>query len=272
MTASATRRNDHRVRQRLMFTALEPRMMFDGAAVAVATTATADATHHTDTTPAPDPIAQAIANHVLPVDPTAAVSVPIQVRAADPSQDGGKKEVVFVDTNIADYQTLVNGVRAGVEIDLIDGGQSGLAQMARWAESHSEYNAILIISHGAEATLYLGTDTMTEVSLSDNTVQVELAEIGHSLKSGGDLLLYGCDVARGLDGRQLVTGIATSTGAAVAASTDATGAAARGGNWTLEYTSSNIETPSLYCGDYSRVLANVFAHLPPHSDSSWAAG
>ena len=136
------------------------------------------------------------------------VSAPTLVQAADPSLDGGKREVVFIDTSVADYQTLVAGVRAGVEIDLIDGGQSGLAQMAVWAKTHSGYDAIHVLSHGAEGTLILGTDTLTDGNLSDPVRQAELAQIGSALNAGGDLLVYGCDVAKGTDGQQFINDLA----------------------------------------------------------------
>ena len=55
------------------------------------------------------------------------------------------------------------------------------------------------------------------------------------LAAGADLLLYGCDVAADALGQQMTGTLAALTGADVAASTDLTGAASRGGNWVLEY-------------------------------------
>ena len=234
--------------------ALEPRVLFDAAGVATA----AQVAHQPAGQPAAqaaDPIAKALADHVLPADPTASAPAPTQVRAADPSQNGGKMEVVFIETSVADYQKLADGVRAGVEVDIIDGGQGGLAQMAKWAESHSGYDAIHVLSHSGEATLYLGTDIVTDSSLSDTTVQVELAEIGHALNAGGDLLLYGCDIAKGSDGQAFIHDISTVTGADVAASLDLTGVARVGGNWVLESATGTIETTPLAIYGYQSVLS-----------------
>ena len=187
-----------------LMVALEPRYLFDAAGVA----SLADAAHHAmgpnpflAPPSAPDPLEHALATHLLPVDPTAGVTAPTQVRAADPSKDDGKKEVAFVDSSAPGYQALVDDARAGVEVEVIDGGQSGLAQMALWAESHSGYDAIHLSSHGTEASLRVGTDSVTNDSLGTAVQQVDLAEIGHALNSGGDLLLYGCDVAKGSDGQ-----------------------------------------------------------------------
>ncbi|CUW40853.1 protein of unknown function [Magnetospirillum sp. XM-1] len=197
--------------------ALEPRWMFDGAAVA-------DAAHA-----APEPAAKAL----IPDAPA-----PVEVKTADPAQNSGKKEVVFVDTSVADYKALEAAVKPGIEIEEIDSGQSGLAQMAKWAETHSGFDSISIMSHGNDGMVKVGADVLTESMLSDATTQAELAQIGHALQAGGDLLLYGCDIAGDSDGKAFVNDLATATGADVAASADVTGIH---GNWTLEYQSGSID-------------------------------
>jgi uncharacterized delta-60 repeat protein len=222
--------------------ALEPRLMFDGAAVV-------DAAHA-----APDAAAKAL----IPDAPAA-----VEVRAADPTKDNGKKEVVFVDTSVADYKTLEAGVRAGVGIVEIGGSKDGLAQMAKWAETHNGFDAIYILSHGSEGALHLGTNTVTDTTLAAAAAQAELAEIGHSLNAGGDLLLYGCDVAKGSDGAQFIAGLAAATGADVAASTDVTGAAAKGGDWTLETSTGKVTSDPLNetLGDFTGILGADTAPL-----------
>src|SRR3569832_337148 len=189
--------------------ALEPRIVFDGAAGVDVAHAVADRPHvMTDPTPVPPPI---------------------QVRAADPAKDNGRKEAVFVDTSVGNYQTLIDGVRPGVEINLIDAGHSGLTQLAEWAETHSGYDAIYILSHGSQGQVHLGTDTLTRADLSSATVKLELSAIGHAL---------------GSDGQRFIDDLAAATGADVAASTDATGAADKGGNWILERQQGQIDTAS----------------------------
>ena len=161
----------------------------------------------------------------------------IELQAAQPTLDGGRTEVVFVDTSVANYRDLVAAVKPGIEIELIDGGQNGLAQMAQWAGSHSGYDSITILSHGGEARFDLGNAVITEASLSDATTKAQLAQIGAALKSGGDLLLYGCDVAAGSDGQQFVNDLAADTGAVVGASTHLIG---KNGGWVLDDTTGAI--------------------------------
>jgi len=220
-------RKGKRKRIDLGLMALEPRWMFDGAAVV-------DAAHA-----APDASAKAL----IPDAPAA-----VQVRAADPSQDGGKKEVVFVDTSLANYQALEAAVKPGIEIEEIGGGQSGLAQMAKWAETHTGYDSISVVSPGAEATLNIGTDALTDADLSTPVRQAELAAVGSALKAGGDLMLYGSDVAAGSDGQTFIADIAAATGAKVAASDSPIGLA---GNWTLDQRTGATDATAFAAPDYA---------------------
>jgi len=182
---------------------------------------------------------------------------PVEVQAANAVLDGGKLEAAFIDTSVVGWQSLVAGIEAsrpGIGIELIDGTESGLAQMANWALAHNGYDSIHVLSHGAEAQLYLGTDSLTDPSLLNSTVKTELTEIGHALKPGGDLLVYGCDVAKGADGRLFITDLAAGTGAIVAASTDLTGASRLGGDWTLEYATGRVDSTALSIAGYQGIL------------------
>ncbi|MYM91641.1 DUF4347 domain-containing protein, partial [Rugamonas sp. FT82W] len=210
---------------------LEQRFMFDGAV--------ADAAHAAQHDTAPPPVPPAVT-----------------VRAADPARDDGKKEVVLVDTSVANYKSLEAGVRDGIGIVEFDGSRDGLAQIALWAAGQRGLDAIHILSHGSEGTLNLGTARLTDASLSSAAVQAELAQLGQALSTDGDLLLYGCDVAAG-DRNALVAGLARVTGADVAASRDATGAAAIGGNWTLETHAGKIDTKTLDLAGYQGLLTTI---------------
>ncbi|WP_034294232.1 Ig-like domain-containing protein [Herbaspirillum sp. RV1423] len=218
--------------------ALEQRFMFDGAAAV-------DAAH-----------AHAAADTAA-LAKIAEVPAAVEVRAADPGKNDQKKEVVIVDTSVANYKTLEASIRAGVGIVEIDGSKDGLAQIAKWAETQSGYDSISILSHGSDGQLHLGTTTLTDASLSDTQVQAELAELGHSLKAGGDLLLYGCNIAENQDGQTFVNDLSKATGADVAASSDATGSASLGGDWTLEYHTGTIDATTLAASDYQGLLTST---------------
>ena len=223
--------------------ALEPRFMFDAAGAATtdpnaATDHSADpaaASHDTTDHSADQWQAQAVAD----ASPATASPAPVEVRAADPTQNGGRKEVVFIETNVTDYQTLVDGVKAGVEVVLLDSTKDGLSQMAEWARTHSGYDAIHIVSHGAEGEINLGSLTLDTATATARAT--DLATLGRALTDSGDMLLYGCDVATGI-GQSFISTVSTLTSADVAASTDPTGSADLGGNWVLESQKGDIES------------------------------
>ena len=60
------------------------------------------------------------------------------------------------------------------------------------------------------------------------------------MSESGDILLYGCDLASGVEGVALVDQLAGIVGADVAASDDLTGATEKGGDWDLEYSTGPI--------------------------------
>ncbi|MBF0098014.1 MAG: DUF4347 domain-containing protein [Magnetococcales bacterium] len=173
----------------------------------------------------------------------------MQIRVADPTLNNGKKEVVFIDRSVTDFKTLEASVRLGVEIEEIDGDQDGLAQIAQWATTHTGYDAIHLLSHGTEATLFIGTSTVTRESITDAAQASKLSVIGNSLNYNGDLLLYGCNIGHGTEGERFIVELAGATGADVAASNDATGSIGNRANWALEQTFGDIEENNILLSD-----------------------
>ncbi|SHE46364.1 autotransporter-associated beta strand repeat-containing protein [Marinomonas polaris DSM 16579] len=227
-----------------LITALEPRLLLDGAAVATAIDVLTDSQLHD---------ASQTDNSHQGSD-TSFVVAPTEVRAVDPSLNNGKKEVVFIESNVADYQSLIDGVNAGVEVVLLDSTQDGLAQMAEWAKTHRDYDAIHVISHGAEGQVNLGGFSLDNITVK--TRSADLAQLGAALNEDGDLLLYGCEVASG-EGQDFIEALAQTTKADVTASDDLTGAAGKGGDWVLEKSIGQIDVAALQDVNYQGTLANV---------------
>nr|WP_229496546.1 DUF4347 domain-containing protein [Massilia polaris] len=165
-------------------------------------------------------------------------------------------EVVLVDTSLANYKSLEAGVADGIGIVEFDGSGDGLAQIAQWASGQHDLDAIHILSHGAQGLVKLGTTQLTEAALASPATQAQLAQLGAALTGDGDLLLYGCGVAAG-DSTGLLAGIAKATGADLAASTDLTGAARLGGDWTLESQTGAIDAGALALTQYDGALLVV---------------
>ncbi|MBI3382830.1 MAG: DUF4347 domain-containing protein [Aquabacterium sp.] len=226
------------LRSALQPRALEQRFMFDGAAVADASHAAAQAA------------SEAAALKALVDAPSA-----VEVRAAAPSRDVTRKEAVLVDTTLTDYKVLEQGIDAGKAIIEFNGTQDGLAQIAKWASVQTGYDALHILSHGVQGRVLLGKTDLDATTLASDAVKGELAIIGQAMHTGGDILFYGCDVGAGIEGQRLITTLAEATGTDVAASTDATGAARLGGDWALEAQTGTIDARALSIDSYAQVLA-----------------
>jgi hypothetical protein len=153
------------------------------------------------------------------------------------------REVVFVDAATPDADRLIADIASqpGRAIDVVRIGadEDGLARIGAELAARQDVSAVHIISHGSDGAVYLGRSVLDQQSLQARSG--EIAAWGSSLTADGDLLLYGCDVAQSADGQALVDQLAALTGADVAASSNLTGTAALGGDFTLEFRTGAIE-------------------------------
>lgn len=153
-----------------------------------------------------------------------------------------RQEIVFVDPNVRDFQTLVDGIEnPNARIVLLDGTRDGVQQIADVVKQYQRVDAIHIISHGSEGQIDLAGSALNSTTMSGQYA-AQLAEIGKHLSAEADVLVYGCDFGKGADGAAAADQFAQLTGADIAASVDDTGHAAVGGNWDLERRTGSIET------------------------------
>ncbi|TAL19632.1 MAG: DUF4347 domain-containing protein, partial [Aquabacterium sp.] len=170
-------------------------------------------------------------------------------------------ELVFVDASLPDADQLIAALRqqAGdgrtLEVVKLDAQRDGLEQITRALAGRHDIDAVHLIGHGDAQGLQIGATRLDADSLAQRAGEV----VGWSdaLRPGADLLLYGCDLASSEAGRAVVDGLATLTGADVAASSDATGGALLGGDWDLEYADGSIQARTLAPADWNHVLATA---------------
>jgi len=58
------------------------------------------------------------------------------------------QSIVFIDSQVADYQTLINELPAGIEVHILDSASDGLMQIAAHLQQRSGLNSLHLISHG----------------------------------------------------------------------------------------------------------------------------
>jgi hypothetical protein len=173
------------------------------------------------------------------------VDAQMQETAGDPAS-AVRHELVFIDVDTPDYQQLLDDLRANrddstqFEIILLENDHDGITQISEALNNANDLDAIHLISHGADGSIDLGNSVLDVETLDANAQFIEAW--GNALTAGGDLLIYGCNLAATQEGQTLVDSLGSLTGADVAASDDLTGNATLGGDWELEYRTGAIET------------------------------
>ena len=152
------------------------------------------------------------------------------------------RQVVFIDSSVPDAEQLAKGVAPGVVAVMLSAGSDGVAQIAAWLASHGAagLSAIDIVAHGADGIVTLGSATLDSATLGQYSS--DLAAIGAALQPGGDIQLYGCDVAQDATGDAFLQQLSAATGGAhVAAASHLVGAASGGGSWNLDVNTGAID-------------------------------
>src|SRR6185503_16565924 len=181
-----------------------------------------------------------------------------------------RSEIVFVESTVTDYQVLLADVNPNARIVILDGGKDGIQQIADYMAHESNVDAIHIVSHGAEGKLELGTAKVDSESMRNQYAE-QLVEIGRHLANDADILVYGCDFAKGEDGRDAAMRLSFLTGADVAASDNLTGSSDLGGDWNLERAFGEIETSVAFGERAQSAFKHVLATLD-WDTSAWTAG
>ncbi|MFM9964548.1 MAG: DUF2341 domain-containing protein [Planctomycetaceae bacterium] len=180
------------------------------------------------------------------VDPTTTGEPPV---ATDRSATV-RRELVFVNSEIADSEAFLNNIRSAddpnrqFEIVLLSSQRDGIEQITQALAGTSDLDAVHFVTHGTDRAVKLGATWLQLDNLAGYSG--EISQWGDSLTSDGDLLFYGCELAKSAAGQELLESLQTLTGADIAASTDNTGAAILGGDWELEFQRGAIETRTLF--------------------------
>ncbi len=220
-----TKRQSRR-RRHLVLEPLEPRFLLS------ADLAPLDASLGSDTLP-PVP---AVYRALEPVDSAPLVTMRLEAAV---------RELVFVDADLADRDRLLGdflratGGERPIDLVVLDPNRDGIDQVTEAFAARRGLAAVHLLSHGADGAVQLGATTLDAGALAARAATI--AQWAPAFAAGGDLLLWGCDVAATAEGEEFVRGLARLTGADVAGSSDLTGDARRGGDWTLEFATGAIE-------------------------------
>ncbi|MFK7893107.1 MAG: DUF4347 domain-containing protein, partial [Granulosicoccus sp.] len=167
-----------------------------------------------------------------------------------------RREIVLLDAGVEDGEQLLADLLAendvsAVQVYLIDSSEDGISQITEILGAETNLGTAHVISHGNVGELRLGNTSLSSANLAVYAEQIK--SWGEAFADGGDILLYGCELASDISGQALVDSVSILTGTDIAASSDYTGSADQGADWQLEYEHGDVS---------SRVIS-------PGSTSSW---
>ena len=84
-----------------------------------------------------------------------------------PSQIESPQQIVFIDSNVDDYESLANGVLPGIKVVILDSSSDGFGQITRVIQKYPQVSSIHIVSHGAPGCLYLGNSLLNVDNIDD---------------------------------------------------------------------------------------------------------
>ncbi|WP_088889424.1 DUF4347 domain-containing protein [Leptolyngbya ohadii] len=175
------------------------------------------------------------------------------------SSKHGGTQLVFISTDIANYEVLAQNTLAEAKVVLLDSTRDGILQITEALERYDRVSGVHIVSHGRSGELKLGSASVDLKTL--NQRGDELTNWSKTLAPDADILLYACNTAEGESGRAFVTALAKLTDADIAASTDLTGSANLGGDWNLEVNSGAIESSVIFQPVILEAYEGVFANF-----------
>ncbi len=160
-----------------------------------------------------------------------------------------RHELVFLDSGVQNSAALRDLLLAqqedgrDLEFFVLDANRDGVEQITQALAGYGDLDAIHFVTHGTDRAVKLGSTWLQLDNLAAYSGQI--AQWGGALTTDGDLLFYGCELAKSSAGQELLDSIQTLTGADIAASTDNTGSVILGGDWELEFARGAIETRTI---------------------------
>jgi hypothetical protein len=77
------------------------------------------------------------------------------------------REVAFIDGGLSDAQTLINGLKAGTAVYVLDPTGNELGQITQVLAGYQNLAAVSLFSHGSDGALQLGSTRLTMANLMD---------------------------------------------------------------------------------------------------------
>ena len=141
------------------------------------------------------------------------------------------REIVILDPTIPDSHYIASGIKPGTATYILESQPDAVEQITTILAQHTGIEALHIISHGRNGSLYLGTTELNSSNIHNYAQQLQ--QWRNSFTPNASIILYGCNSAAGERGHQFLTQLHQLTGANIAANPHTTGNSALGGTWNI---------------------------------------
>jgi Ca2+-binding RTX toxin-like protein len=149
--------------------------------------------------------------------------------------------LVLVDAAVQDYQHFTAHLPAEADVAILEPHRDGIAQISQLLSDRHNLGGLCLIAHGQPGELQLGQTRLSTAELPRYAALIR--GWAAAFQQQATLWIYGCQVAAGSKGQQLVQALHDWVEVSVAASTTLLGNAAQGGNGSLDFAIGQAEPP-----------------------------
>ena len=177
------------------------------------------------------------------------------------------RTLVIIDPNITNPLQLEAGIIPGTIVRILDAHRDGINQITDILREIPHLDTLHLLGHGSPGCIYLGNSQLSLDTLPQYEAAIATWFSTPSPKTPS-LLLYGCNVAAGETGVELLSQLQQLTKAQIQASSSKVGNVNQGGNWELDVSvgdfleltnteiAINLATQKVYEGILAAPVAN----------------
>jgi hypothetical protein len=169
-----------------------------------------------------------------------------------PSINADSPNWVVLDANLDNLEELIQGVQPDHQIHVLDAFADGVNQLTQLLQAWGKpVETLYLVAHGAPGLLQLGNGV-----LAIDSIQIYADQLQQwSVKN---LVIYGCQVAAGDAGEELLEKLQQLTQANIVASTQKVGQAALGGSWHLDVCRGEVADADPFTSTLKATYRGVF--------------
>jgi VCBS repeat-containing protein len=162
-------------------------------------------------------------------------------------------EILLADASVEHLNVLLNGLRPGVKVFLVNPQTNNSLDYLADALSQSNLDTLHILGHGAPGEVILGSQKINLEALKQ--LETTMHSIKHFAKSNNDqnqsdetmhvhskletqICLWSCQTGAGQEGKEFMNALANLTNATIFATEHLVGNSSKGGTWNLEQTAT----------------------------------